>query len=47
MEKNVRGHHHYAIARRVFITVAKNRFPNVALDDIGFDLIEKAHVIIR
>jgi len=46
MKKNVRvtiitG---YAACLR---NVAKNRSPNVTLNDIGFDLIEKAHVIIR
>src|SRR5262245_35680650 len=39
MQKNVGRYHHDAVSRRVFITVAKNRLPNVAFDDIAFDLI--------
>ena len=38
MEKNVRRHHHDPVARRVLVAVAKNRFPDVAFDDIVLDL---------
>jgi coproporphyrinogen III oxidase-like Fe-S oxidoreductase len=45
VKKNVGRHHHDAVARRVVITVAKNRLPYVTFDNIAFDLIQKVHEI--
>ena len=35
MQKHVGRHHHDAVTRRVVITVAKNRLPNMAFDDVA------------
>src|SRR5580765_3013315 len=39
VQKHVGGHHHDPVSRRVFVTVAKDGFPNVALHDVAFDFI--------
>src|SRR4030095_3427028 len=39
VQENVGRNHHDAVPRCVFIAVAENRLPNVAFDDIAFDLI--------
>jgi hypothetical protein len=39
VQKDVGRDHHDPVARRVLVTMAKNRFPNVTFDDIGFDLV--------
>jgi hypothetical protein len=38
MKKNVRGDHHHAVSRCIFIAVTKDRLPDVTLKDIAFDL---------
>jgi hypothetical protein len=47
MKKNVGGNHHDPVTRRVFVTVPEDRLPDMTLDDVAFDFIDKAHDIVR
>src|SRR5207342_682248 len=43
MEEDIGSHHHHPVTRCVVVTVAKDRFPNLALNDIVFNLFKQAH----
>jgi hypothetical protein len=47
MEKDVGRNHHHPVTRRVIVAMTKDRFPNLALDDIVFNLFKQAHGLFR
>ena len=47
MEEDIGSHHHHPVTRCVVVTVAKDRFPNLALNDIVFNLFKQAHDFFR